>query len=290
MDPEVRHLRAIVALADEGTFTAAAAALGVSQPALTRTVQHLERMVGRDLVARTSRSSGLTEAGGEFVAHARRILADLDALTARMRSASGITVGFAWLLPHWFAGAAGAAESGSGAVAVRRLDDPLAAVVTGEVDVAISRVAPDPTAGLATRVLATERRVVALCVTSDLVSRPDLTWDDLAGEPVIVNTASGTTRPDSWSHPDPDRTVVRCNNFDEWIELTAAGRGVSAVPELIWSRVAHPGVVFRRIPGVPPSHVLAAWRPSGGAVAAVEQFVAALASAAAEQDSATRLS
>ena len=290
MDPEVRHLRAVVALADEGTFTAAAAALGVSQPALTRTVQHLERMVGRDLVVRTSRSSGLTDAGAEFVEQARRILADLDALTARMRSATDVTVGFAWLLPRWFTDAARTSESDGGAVTVRRLDDPLAAVVTGEVDVAISRVAPDPGAGLATRVLATELRVVALCATSDLVSRADLTWDDLATEPVIVNTASGTTRPDSWTHPDPDRVVVRCNNFDEWIELTAAGRGVSAVPELIWSRVAHPGVVFRRIPGVPPSTVLAAWRPSGGAVAAVHRFVTTLADAAAAHDSDARLS
>lgn len=290
MDPDVRHLRAMVALADEGTFTAAAASLAVSQPALTRTVQHLERLVGRDLVVRTSRSSALTDAGVEFVAQARRILADLDALTARMRSTTGIRVGFAWLLPHWFTGAAREAEFHGGAVAVRRLDDPLAAVVSGEVDVAISRVEPDAAAGLVTRVLATEQRVVALCATSELVTRADLHWDDLAGEPVIVNTASGTTRPDSWEHPGPERVVVRCSNFDEWIELTAAGRGVSAVPDLIWSRVAHPGVVFRRIPGVPPSTVVAAWRPSGGIRADVERFVDTLADAASADDSAPPLS
>jgi DNA-binding transcriptional LysR family regulator len=290
MDPDVRHLRAIVTLADEGTFTAAAAALAVSQPALTRTVQQLERMLGRDLVVRTARSSGLTEAGTEFVGEARRILADLDALIARTRSSVAVRVGFAWLLPHWFTGAAQATESAGHAVTVRRLDDPLAAIGAGEVDVAISRVAPDPGSGLATRVLATEQRVVALCASSDLVTHADLTWDDLADEPVIVNTASGTTRPDSWERSAPGRAVVRCANFDEWIELTAAGRGVSAVPELIWSRVAHPGVVFRRIPGVPPSEILAAWRPSGGVRGAVERFVAALADAAAADDSPARLS
>lgn len=289
MDPEVRHLRAVVALADGGTFTAAAASLAISQPALTRTIQHLERLVGRDLVVRTSRSSGLTEAGVEFVEDARRILADLHALLTRMRTASDITVGFAWLLPHWFAGAVRETESDGGGVTVRRLDDPLAAVAAGTVDVAVSRVEPEPTAGLATRVLATEQRVVALCSSSDLVARPDLTWDDLAGEPVIVNTASGTTRPDSWRHPDPGRVVVRCSNFDEWIELTAAGRGVSAVPELIWSRVAHPGVVFRRIPGVPPSTVLAVWRPAGGTRRAVEEFVDTLAGAAVRGDTARPL-
>ena len=286
MDPEVRHLRALVALADEGTFTAAAASLAVSQPALTRTIQHLERMVGRDLVVRTPRASGLTEAGVEFVEHARRILTDLDALVARMRAASDLTVGFAWLLPHWFADAVRVAESEGGAVTVRRLDDPVAAVAAGTVDVAVSRVEPDPAAGLATRVLATEQRVVALCASSDLVGRADLTWDDLAREPVIVNTASGTTRPDSWPDPDPGRVVVRCSNFDEWIELTAAGRGISAVPELIWSRVAHPGVVFRRIPGVPPSTVLAVWRPAGGTRRAVEDFVDALGGSAVRGDTA----
>ncbi|GAA2053077.1 LysR family transcriptional regulator [Williamsia deligens] len=282
MEPEVRHLRAIVALADHGTFTAAAAALTVSQPALTRTVQHLERVVGCDLVARTSRSSSLTAAGAEFVEGARRILGDLDGLTARMRAGSRVRVGFAWLLPHWFGDATRRHELGGGIVDVRRLDDPLAAVLGAEVDVAISRVGVDPDAGLTSRVLATEQRVVALCATSDLVTRPDLHWDDLAAEPVIVNDASGTTRPESWDRVDPDRVVVHCNNFDEWIELTAAGRGISAVPDLICSRVSHPGVVFRRIPGIPATPILAAWRPSGGSLGAVEGFVELLAGAAAD--------
>ncbi|MCK5751618.1 MAG: LysR family transcriptional regulator, partial [Mycobacterium sp.] len=119
MEPDVRHLRAIVALADEGTFTAAAASLAVSQPALTRTVQHLERVVGRDLVVRTSRSTTFTDAGTDFVAAARRILADLDTLIARMRAGSTVRLGFAWLLPDWFTDAARRFEAAGGTVDVR---------------------------------------------------------------------------------------------------------------------------------------------------------------------------
>ena len=50
MDIEARHLRALVAIADHGTHTAAAAALHLSQPTLTRTVRQLEYMYSARLV------------------------------------------------------------------------------------------------------------------------------------------------------------------------------------------------------------------------------------------------
>jgi DNA-binding transcriptional LysR family regulator len=60
---ELRHLRVLVALAREGTFTDAAIDLGLSQPDVSRSLARLEQLVGVELVARTTRSLELTPAG-----------------------------------------------------------------------------------------------------------------------------------------------------------------------------------------------------------------------------------
>lgn len=82
----------------------------------------------------------------------------------------------------------------------------------------------------------------------------------LADCPLVVNTRSGTTTADSWPDPVPGRDIVTCTNFDEWIELVAADRGIGAVPALAVDRAPHPDVVYRDIPGIPDSDVYLAWR------------------------------
>ncbi|WP_040519027.1 helix-turn-helix domain-containing protein [Gordonia aichiensis] len=58
MDLELRHLRGVVAVTDAGSFTTAAAQLGISQPALSRTIQQAERILDARLFERSSRSVG----------------------------------------------------------------------------------------------------------------------------------------------------------------------------------------------------------------------------------------
>jgi DNA-binding transcriptional LysR family regulator len=65
---ELRQLRTLVAVADEGTFTDAAVALGVSQAAVSRTIAALESALGTRLVRRTTRHAVLTPAGAQVVA------------------------------------------------------------------------------------------------------------------------------------------------------------------------------------------------------------------------------
>jgi|SRR5215472_1067858 DNA-binding transcriptional LysR family regulator len=73
-DASVRQLRYFTALADELHFGKAASRLGISQPALTRQIQSLERIVGAQLVERTQRNVSLTAAGAAFVERARQTL------------------------------------------------------------------------------------------------------------------------------------------------------------------------------------------------------------------------
>lgn len=80
---ETRHLAEYVALVNEGSFTAAARFLGISQPALSKHVAALERDFGVDLVTR--------EAGGVRPTEAGRIVYNLalcvESATARARGA-----------------------------------------------------------------------------------------------------------------------------------------------------------------------------------------------------------
>ncbi|MFE9570992.1 transcriptional regulator CynR [Streptomyces sp. NPDC006692] len=79
MAPELRHLRYLLAVAEQGSFTRAAEELRVSQPTLSQQVKQLERAVGAQLLDRTGRSVRLTDAGETYAHYARRALRDLAA-------------------------------------------------------------------------------------------------------------------------------------------------------------------------------------------------------------------
>jgi len=77
---ELRHLQALVAVAEHGSFSSAADHLGTVQSNISAHVARLERELGSPLVDRADGS--LTEEGIVVVARARRILSELDALVA----------------------------------------------------------------------------------------------------------------------------------------------------------------------------------------------------------------
>src|SRR4051812_44016463 len=78
--PELSELETLVVCAAEGSLAAAAAELGISRPAVAKRMNQLEAIVGAPLLDRDARGVRLTEAGVALVAHARRLLAERDAL------------------------------------------------------------------------------------------------------------------------------------------------------------------------------------------------------------------
>src|SRR5919205_2295019 len=86
---EVRHLRAFVAVAEELNFGRAAARLYLSQPALSRQIRALERLVGCELLRRSTHRVELTVAGSALLDRARRLLGDLDEAIATTQSVGG---------------------------------------------------------------------------------------------------------------------------------------------------------------------------------------------------------
>jgi LysR family transcriptional activator of glutamate synthase operon len=90
---DLRQLRYLVALAEEGNFTRAAASVHVAQPALSQQIRRLEDELGLALVERTTRRVALTEAGGMRVVRARRVLTELEAASAELEAVRGVYTG-----------------------------------------------------------------------------------------------------------------------------------------------------------------------------------------------------
>ncbi|KWC05142.1 transcriptional regulator CynR [Burkholderia ubonensis] len=74
----VRHIRYFLAVAEHHSFTRAAAALHVSQPALSQQIKQLEESLGAQLFDRTGRTTRLTDAGEVYCRYARRALQGLE--------------------------------------------------------------------------------------------------------------------------------------------------------------------------------------------------------------------
>jgi DNA-binding transcriptional LysR family regulator len=88
-DLTLRQLQTMVTLADYGSFIATATLMKTSQPAVTRTVKHLEAALGVKLFDRSTRSVQITAAGKEFAAVAARMLNDLKITVGSMRELAG---------------------------------------------------------------------------------------------------------------------------------------------------------------------------------------------------------
>lgn len=90
---ELYNIRYVLAIAEHGNLSLAAAACHVSQPTLSQQLSKLEKELGVSLFFRTPRGVTLTEAGEAFVRAAREIIQKSEALEAEMASFAGMKKG-----------------------------------------------------------------------------------------------------------------------------------------------------------------------------------------------------
>lgn len=91
----ITQLRAFLLAATLGTFTAAATALGTTQPTVSELVRKLESEAGLDLFVRTGRRLVLTAAGRELLAWAQRVVDGVDGAAQSLGALKGLTGGVA---------------------------------------------------------------------------------------------------------------------------------------------------------------------------------------------------
>ncbi|WP_411082636.1 LysR family transcriptional regulator [Streptomyces sp. cmx-18-6] len=274
---ELRHLRGFLAVAEELNFTHAAARLRIGQPALTRTVRTLEETLGVPLLARTTRTVELTATG-------RRLYDELPPLLARLETAlcgtgqdALLRLGFTSQLPAACAALTTAFERSTGAgVRLVRKDAPLAGLAAGACDIAVVRGEMPDDESVRSRVLLHEPRTAVVARDSVLFSgRRVVDWAELADLPLVVNTVTGTTRPDLWPADRRPELACTADNFDEWLEAVAAGHGVGIAPEPVMHRHQHPGLRRLRLKNAPDIPVHLVMPARHGHPLAVRYFAAA---------------
>jgi LysR family hydrogen peroxide-inducible transcriptional activator len=94
---ELRHLDTLLAIADEGSFTAAADSLSTVQSNVSEQVRQLEGELGAQLLIRNRRGAQPTECGDVVLEHARRIRRELESMRAHLSTVQGLEVGDASL-------------------------------------------------------------------------------------------------------------------------------------------------------------------------------------------------
>ena len=88
-----RELSTFVDVADRGSFAAAAAEEGVTPAIVGRRIDALEKRLGARLLHRSTRRLALTEDGGVFLEHCRRVLADVEVAERAVSAARHMAIG-----------------------------------------------------------------------------------------------------------------------------------------------------------------------------------------------------
>lgn len=300
---ELRQIELFVVLARHRSFTGAADALGIAQPALSQQMKRLERELGVRLLDRSTRPVRLTEAGAAFSVRAERILADAALASEEMRELAGagrrrVVVGaLPALAAHWLPPAlARFHEAGPRVeIALRQgnTDELFRLLSTGRIDLAVLHaVAGHPGGDGATGRMVMERLfdeelVVVVPPAHPLAARRSVALAQLRDEPfVLVPHGSGLTqtilsgtaglgfRPVVAAEA-PDVAVVRC--------LVAAGLGVSVMPRLPATAPGPDVAVVTLSPPLPPHATALAWRGDAQASAAAEALRVVIREHAAAQ-------
>ena len=259
---EVRHLRVLVAVAEERTVTGAAARLGLGQPAVSRSLARFEALLGVQLVERTTRSLRLTDAGQATYDAAVAVLHGLDALVdAAHGRVPPLRLGYSWaafgpytndVLKAW------RTAYPTVALEVHRIDDRDAGLRNGSVDVAIRRDdVQEP--GLSVEPLFDEGRMAAVSAGSALARRTSLTLANLTREVIALVPAIGTTTLDLWPEAIRPARFIEVTNTDEWLIAIASGEAVGVTPASTPTQHTHPGVRFVPMPAAPQLTVSLVW-------------------------------
>lgn len=190
---DLRQLAALTAVADHRSFSAAARALHTVQSNISTHVARLERELGASLVDRTT--GHLTEAGEIVVSRARRVQAELEALTADVASSLGEISGHVrfgvigttgrWIVPPLLTEMAASHPKVRLVIVDATTTSLLPQLATGRLDLAVVNLpVNDPDVDV--EVFFEEEHVVLVAKTHPLAAHDRLALTDLAGTPLLL--------------------------------------------------------------------------------------------------------
>jgi len=273
---DVRRLRVLRAVTAHGSFSAAAAALGLTQSAVSQQIAALEREAGTPLVLRSSRGVQPTDAGEALVRHARVILArladaeaDIEAIAgrrrARLRVASFPTAG-ASIVPQAIARFRALHPDVEVTLVPAAPPEAETRLRNGDLDIALLiqagwQRAPDD--GLDRVELVADPMYVCLPLGHPKAGKARLRLDDLRDDAWLVGSADSC----------PDHAIIlnactaagfrprvsfQSDDYSSMQGFVAAGMGISVVPDLALLTVRDDVVIRAISPRAPVRHIVAA--------------------------------
>ena len=253
---EIHQLRYFVAVAEEGSFSRAAARVRVAQPSLSQQIRKLEAEVGQPLFDRLPRSVVLTEAGRCLIDYARQILASIgDARRCidefKGEIAGRVAVGaIPTIAPYVLPGLVVTFQNHYPQVTLEIVEDVTAGITrrieAGELDVALaSTCQQSPT--LRRERLGNEPLLALVPEGHELAKKTEITFDDLKSQRFLLlhemHCLSQQVHHLLESRRLHPEIALAGSQLSTIANMVAAGIGVSIVPQMMARHHATPGCV-----------------------------------------------
>lgn len=255
---QLRHVRAFLAVAETGSIRTAALRLGVSQPALSKTIQELEALLSAPLLTRSARGSVVTEYGRAFLCRARAISSEFERAHEEIEQMLGVKGGRVSVGLSAIAAMLMASRSlerfwkGNPGVHVRIMDGLLDRLISGvrqgEFDFAVGGISPHSVSHELTveplfenRIVPIVRRGHPLAGARSLTELADAKWLFTNEQPAFM-----TLIEDQFArHSLPSPTVaLTCESFPTILDVVPHSDLVAALPMSI---LQHPLIQGRMI-------------------------------------------
>jgi DNA-binding transcriptional LysR family regulator len=264
------HLHWLTVLAQQGSFTAAAARLGVSKAAMSQRVAELERVAGVALVQRTTRSVRLTEAGQRLVDdtrasfdHIAQTFAEVSDQAAQPRGLLRVTAPVALARQQLVPRLADFLHQYPDIRIELDMSDRLVSLATEGFDLAIRHIASPPDTHVAWLLCHTRSVLVASKAYLRRHGTPlmpiDLVQHHCLHYPRVHETATWTFEGIRGLHLGqrttlPVRGPLTANNSEALRDAAVAGLGIALLPDFSAQAALQAGKVVQ---------VLSDWQPQG---------------------------
>jgi DNA-binding transcriptional LysR family regulator len=245
---ELRHLRTIEAVARHRSFTKAAEELFLAQSAISQQIRRLETEIGVQIFRRTSRSVELTPEGEVILAHAHRVLAEVEDLHGHLEELTGLvrgTVRIGGIYPFGPYDLYGVLADFRGRYPGLEIhmvedtqDEMLAMLRADELDCAFASVDPDAIGpDFAATLLWEEEFVATMATDHPLAVQTHITWEELVDEDLIAYRDNSALRrrfeTTIGRRGLEPRNAFVCTEMSAVRALASKGLGVAVLPRSV---------------------------------------------------------
>jgi DNA-binding transcriptional LysR family regulator len=284
----LRQLEYFVAVAEELSFSQAAATLDISQPVLSRQIAALETELGASLLTRTSRKVALTRSGETFLADARDILNRVEIAIHRVaagdrpdvRIGTYSTAGLG-IIRKIIAEYTATFQDSNVEVSMLPWSEMGPSIREGRVDAGFVTTAaehrfPDYEGLMMTKLLV-DPRVAVVRRDHSLAGRNEVSIDDLSPYSLVQTTALSVTQQDWWNViPRPDgsspKSTRSATSVAELLEIVSLTGDVAIATESTAEIRSRTDIEFIPFVDLEPAAVFVAWS-AAGANPSIRRFV-----------------